>query len=118
MISFNESILEDSVKMLSTRNRINRFDASTVDGALYSEVSCFGGTTILQIKVLKNDENYKAVIGLLLLVVEEIRKGYLAIGGQTAVGRGIFSENGEIQYSEIVDKQECLRALAMCKENI
>lgn len=111
---FGESVLKDGTKMLSTRNRINRFDASTVEGALYSEEAYFGGTTMLEIKIPKSEEkNYKAAAGLMLLVADEIRNGYLAVGGQTAVGRGIFNgDSGPIQINDFLDWNECMQELA------
>ena len=111
---FGESVLKDGTKMLSTRNRINRFDASTVEGALYSEEAYFGGTTMLEIKIPKSEEkNYKAAAGLMLLVADEIRNGYLAVGGQTAVGRGIFNgDSGPIQINDFLDRNECMQELA------
>ena len=95
-IIFGESILEGSTRLVATRNKINRFDASTVEGGLYTEISYFGGTTNLQIKIRKKD-GYEGLFGMILLVLDEIREGHIAIGGQTAVGRGIFKGNGELQ---------------------
>ena len=92
-IEINESILQSPetnggfIRM--TRNKINRFDNSTVDRALYSENSFFNGNTELHITV-KNIEQNQWVAGLLVLVLKDIANGLLAVGGQTAVGRGIF----------------------------
>ncbi len=75
-----------------TRNQINRFDASTKDGALYTERSNFEGNTSLEIMVRKEQSlDYEALIGVLQIVIKDIQNGYLAIGGETSVGRGIFS---------------------------
>ena len=38
------------------------------------------------------------MIGLLLIALHDLQHGYLAIGGQTAIGRGIF-EGNEIQIN-------------------
>lgn len=110
-VVISESIIENSKALKMTRNKINRFDASTTDGALYTEKSYFGGTTELEILVRKDSQNaYEACIGALLIAIKNIQKGYVAIGGQTAVGRGIFSENGEIKLSEN-NEETYLRAL-------
>lgn len=100
-IIIGESIIDGAKKLTMTRNKINRFDASTVDGALYTEISYFGGTTTLSIGVKKDSrDDYLAIIAMLEIVIEEITGGFIAVGGQTAVGRGIFAANGDITYSE------------------
>lgn len=79
-----------------TRNKINRFDNSTVDHALYSESSFFGGTTSLNVSIKDISKN-GWVAGLILLTLADIANGLLAVGGQTAVGRGIF--NGKLNLT-------------------
>lgn len=109
-----ESIIEEAVSLPMTRNRINRFDASAKDGALYSEISFFGGKTELEIMVRKGEnKDHQALLGGLMLVIEDIREGLVAVGGQTAVGRGIFEEDKdrEIIYSEPIDEKACREAL-------
>lgn len=121
MVVIKESQLTGSVLMSSTRNRVNRFDASTVDGALYTENAYFGGRTTLRILVRKTEEYvYTPLLGLLSLVLQEIEEGYLAIGGQAAVGRGIFeadtNDAGQgIHWSEEIDRHKCLAELASLK---
>lgn len=121
-IVIKESVLRNSTMLPICRNRVNRFDASTVDGALYSEISYFGGETELEILIrntIKEDgsDEYgsKALVGATILVAEEIEQGYIAVGGQTAVGRGIFEKNGEIQYSTNISRESCLKELALLK---
>lgn len=115
LVVTSESILEGGTMLPMTRNKISRFDSSTVDGALYSEISYVGGKTNLELMVKKDlEEEYKAVMGLLYLVIRDIQKGYLAIGGQTAVGRGIFEADGEICCNETLSADwwnECLKEL-------
>lgn len=112
LVVVGESILREGTMLPMTRNKINRFNNSTVTGALYSEISYVNGKTELELMVRKNtEENYKAIVGLLFLVLGDIQRGYLAVGGQTAVGRGIFEANGEIVCSEKISEEECLRAL-------
>ena len=127
MVVFKESIIEGAKELPITRNRVNRFDASTVDGALYSETSYFGGKTELEILVRKEKDKdgmdtsgFKPLLGLLMLVIKELEKGYLAVGGQTAVGRGIFESNGEAEFSggfgTYEMEKQCCRELAFLKE--
>lgn len=101
MIVFSESVIEGGKDKIISRNKINRFDGSTVDGALYTEKAHFGGTTNLEIMIRKDKEGYyKALAGLIELVVDDIKNGYVAVGGQAAIGRGIFEgvNIGETQY--------------------
>lgn len=116
-IVVGESILWDTVSLPMTRNKINRFDASTVDGALYSEISCMNGRTELELMVRKDpDGEDRAILGLLFLVIRDIQEGYVSVGGQAAVGRGIFAadENRPMVCSEELTEQECLSALYDC----
>ena len=108
-IVISESIIEGGVDISMTRTKINRYDASVVSGALYSEKSHFNGSLVLEIKVRKNyydeggvqqkdnGEQYEPIVGMLLIALKDIQNGYLAVGGQTAVGRGIFEGNGPIE---------------------
>lgn len=121
MVVIRESILQDTVPLKSTRNKINRFDASTVDGALYTEKAYFGGKTTLNILVQKteNEREYYPLIALLSLVIREIEDGYLAIGGQTAVGRGVFETDTKgimkAIWDEKITEVMCMEELAALK---
>lgn len=115
MVTVGESVLSDPrgdrcVQIPVSRNRINRFDASTVNGALYSEIACFNGHTELEIYIEKK-EDWNALTALFSLIMKDIRNGYLAVGGQTAIGRGIFTSDGEIRYSEPVNEAQCMEEL-------
>ena len=115
----DRSILKGARELPLTRTQIDRFTASAKNGALYSEISRAGGTTFLTIRVNKKNKEYMAILGLLLLVVEDIQSGYAAVGGMTAVGRGIFSPVEHFTFSENVDEEECNKALAqLIKEEI
>ncbi len=114
LVVVGESILCSNVSILMTRNRINRFDASTSEGALYSEIAYYGGDTVLELMLKKDKQKaYKALIGILQIVIEDIQKGYTTVGGQAAIGRGIFEadRNRNIEYSEKVNLEECMAEL-------
>ena len=50
-----------------------------------------------------NDPQDEAwILGMLLLVLKDLQNGLLAVGGQTAIGRGIFSANDLSQLMENV----------------
>ena len=94
-ILIGECVLENSKRLIMVRNGISRFEAGAKDSALFKEASYIGGTTTLEIKVKKTEEADET-IGLLLLVLRDVQNGLLAVGGQTAVGRGLFTTDGEL----------------------
>lgn len=111
MIVIEESVIEGSKSIAMTRNSVNRFDGSALTGALYTEKTNVGGAMNLVIKVRKNyydakaklnkDDQftYEPIVGMLLVAAKDIQNGYLAVGGQTAVGRGIFESYGDIKLT-------------------
>ena len=87
-IVFSESILEGGTRKQLTRNSIDRFSAATKAGALYTEETYYGGTTALTISFPKGVPDDK--LKILANVILDLHFGYLAIGGLTSVGRGVF----------------------------
>ena len=110
-IVISESKIIGATELPMTRVKINRFDSSAVAGALYSEISFFGGRTELEIMVrVDKGEDYKAIMGLVYLVINDIMNGFVPIGGQTAVGRGIFT-GSEIKEFGNLEIDDCLASL-------
>ena len=110
-VVIGECVLENSQKLTMVRNGISRFESGAKDGALFKELSYVGGYTVLEIKVKKTG-NLDKIIGLLLLVLKDVQNGFLAVGGQTAVGRGLFSANGNIAISSECTQEQYLAAAA------
>lgn len=112
-IVIEESILRGAVSMPMTRNKINRFDASAVAGALYSDISYYGGETELNLKIRKDEQaEYEAMIALLEIIIADIQQGYLPVGGLVSIGRGIFEAGDKpVQYSEDVQRDLCMSKL-------
>lgn len=108
-IIFTESIVEKSVRVPMTRTRINRFDNSTMHGALYSEIANFTGSCELEIMVENDAGDW--IGGLLALIVKDLDFGYLAIGGQTSIGRGLFSLDKTNACSIFPDEHGLLQEL-------
>ena len=92
-ITFSESIFEDGTyeKKLLTRNSIDRFSAATNDGALYTELTLYGGKTVLTVTLPKNTDS--AMKTALLAAFVDLHNGFIAVGGLTSVGRGLFEVN-------------------------
>lgn len=112
-IIYEESVIDGGASLPVVRNRIDRFDQGTVGTALFTEKSQFGGTTKLHIKIRKKgDDSDKVIMGILLLLFDDIKDGYVSVGGQTAIGRGVFESNGEAEISGAeFTREECLSAL-------
>lgn len=86
-IVFSESQISGYTEKLITRNSVDRFSGGVKDSALYSERSVFCGKCSLEISVKDAaDEELAAVCA----VICDIDRGYLAVGGLTSVGRGLF----------------------------
>lgn len=87
-IIFGESQLADTERKVITRNAIDRFSGGAKDKSLYTEESYYNGSTTLEIKIKPNTQfNAKA----LFAVIADLHNGFLAVGGLTAVGRGLFT---------------------------
>lgn len=89
VIVFSESSLTGGVWKRTTRNAIDRFSGKTKDGALYTEETYYGGTTQLAVSFLRAPAPRQAV--LLAACFADLHNGFLAVGGLTTVGRGLFS---------------------------
>ena len=75
------------------RTGISRFESAARDGALYKERTCVDGDINLNIIVRKNEEHKDEewIIGILLLALRDLQNGFLAVGGQTAIGNAFRS---------------------------
>ena len=98
VVKVEESLLQEGYGLPLTRNAIDRFTGGTVQGALYTGIPWVGGHTELVLrwpckldKVLSD-----GICGLLLWAVSDLQSGLLAVGGETAVGRGTFEAAGDI----------------------
>ena len=92
-VIFEESQIKNATKIELTRNKVDRFSGGAADRALFSEVAYYNGETTLGIKVkksIKEDNDNSRIIGLIALVIKDIDNGLIALGGQTAIGRGMF----------------------------
>jgi CRISPR/Cas system CSM-associated protein Csm3 (group 7 of RAMP superfamily) len=85
-----ESEIEGAIPLELTRNKINRFTGDTMDQALYTESTFAGGTCSLEMLIAR-DADTLWIKGLLYLVIHDLVNGFLAVGGETSVGRGLFS---------------------------
>ncbi|MDY4971427.1 MAG: RAMP superfamily CRISPR-associated protein [Lachnospiraceae bacterium] len=97
MITVHESVIKGAVPLTVTRTGISRFESSARKRSLFTEKTYVGGTLNLEILIQKGIyEDHQWMLGFLLLAIRDLQNGYLAVGGETAIGRGIFQKNGEI----------------------
>lgn len=92
-VCFSESRLSGGRWVTYTRNAIDRFSGGTTDGALYTEKTYYNGGTTLDITCDMTDiasDEQQYFIKVLMAAVMDLHCGYMAVGGLTSVGRGIF----------------------------
>ena len=91
-IIIGESVIKGATPVSIKRNKIDRFSGGTSDTALFTDISYFGGETTLEYMISKDlsDEMRNGLSELMDLIVEDIKRGMVAVGGQVAIGRGIF----------------------------
>lgn len=91
-IVFSESRISGGIFKDVTRNSLDRFSMATKTGALYTERTYYGGETQLIIDLSdKAADMAVAAIGACLM---DLDRGYLAVGGLTSIGRGLFKITG------------------------
>lgn len=97
-IVFADSIVEPEnyKSFVQTNVKINRFTQGAANTALYNSRPIADFETQLNIS-LKNSEQW--MLDLIKLVIFDINEGYIALGGQTSIGRGILklTENKLLQ---------------------
>lgn len=87
-ISFSETQLRGAKEKILSRNSIDRFSGGTVTGALFTEKTYYAGKTDLVIRVKDNTDLNQ--LRALTAAIVDLHMGYLAVGGETSIGRGLF----------------------------
>lgn len=87
-IRFSESRITGAKPKILSHNAIDRFSGGVVENALYTEMTYYGGTANLKITFDTNIS--EALQKAFAAAVEDLHQGFMAIGGLTAIGRGIF----------------------------
>lgn len=98
-IIIDEAEIEEARPLTIVRTGISRFEAAVRDGALYKERTYVDGRLKLRaaVRIQKNPEDTRWMLGILLLALKDLQNGFLSVGGQTAVGRGVFEPDGELR---------------------
>ena len=88
-IIIEENIIHGGEDVLITRTSIDRFSGGAVERSLFTERTHYYGDTQLVIRIpqeLVNDD----VITAFDCIVKDLDNGFIALGGQTSIGRGLF----------------------------
>ena len=91
-----ETVIKNPVELVQMRVKIDRFTGGSFPGALFSEQPVWGGLrqeTLVYVELhldppYNNDNDMRAEIGLLLLVLKDLWNADLPLGGEVSVGRG------------------------------
>lgn len=118
LIYFSESEISGGEMKVITRNSIDRFTAGTKDGALYTEKTCYNGSCELEIFINKKGlTDAGKDITLICAALCDLDKGYLAVGGLTSVGRGMFTaESITVNGTDVTAALKADDVSAMAKE--
>lgn len=103
-IIIGETEIKNARPLTMVRTGVSRFESAVKQGTLYKEKTYVDGNLNIHIMVRKSEHlaDEKWILGLLLLAIKDLQNGLLAVGGQTAIGRGIFEKQGPI----VIDGKE------------
>ncbi len=116
-VTFSESRIDEGEWRIYTRNSIDRFSGGTIDGALYTEETYFNGKTELDISCDMtgiDKKNIRHFCSVLAAAILDLNYGYMAVGGLTAVGHGLFEVTGikvngnEVPWAELKENEQYL----------
>lgn len=88
-IIIEEHVINGGEEVIMTRNSIDRFSGGTVERRLFTERTHYYGDTQLVIHIPEEYKN-EDVMTAFECIIQDIDNGFIALGGQTAVGRGLF----------------------------
>lgn len=112
LITFSETVLHFGKPKQLTRIAVDRFSGAVKDRALLTEESVFDGEGELRLRIDRNIG--KKALCALCAVLSDLNLGYLAVGGETAIGRGLF----KITSIRVDDKPVASIAFESIKEAI
>lgn len=93
-IIISEAEITEAKELTMVRTGISRFESAVKEHTLYKEKTYVDGKVKLEVAVRKGKPDTKWILGFLLLALKDLQNGFLAVGGQTAIGRGVFEPDG------------------------
>lgn len=82
-----EAVVEGARAHRHTRVKIDRFTGGALDTALFDEQPAVGGSLRITVSIRAPK---RADIGLLALLARDLATGWLTVGGEASVGRGVL----------------------------
>lgn len=92
-IYFSETRLENAIEFVNTRTAIDRFSGGSLYQALFKEKTYYYGKGNLVINIKKDNEKTEDAVvtnHALAATLTDLHYGFLAVGGETSIGRGLF----------------------------
>lgn len=111
-ISFSETILNGARSLRVDRVKIDRFTSGAVDSAKFDEVVVVNGSGTLRISINSRFRMINPAIALLMLALEDLNDGMLCVGGETSIGRGMFTVKNLEELKKQFDMKTCFDELA------
>jgi CRISPR/Cas system CSM-associated protein Csm3 (group 7 of RAMP superfamily) len=99
-VRIEETLIENVVREVQTRIKIDRFTGGTIHGALFEMMPLWQMNNDDAVHIVMTVEDYKDwEAGLFLYVLKDLWTGDLAIGGEKNVGRGVLQgRRAEIRW--------------------
>lgn len=93
LVKVEESTIKKGHELKTTRNAIDRFTGGVINGSLFTASPYIGGKTELMLRWSNTlrEPLSSSICGLLLWALKDLQEGLLAVGGETGIGRGIFT---------------------------
>ncbi|WP_029522230.1 RAMP superfamily CRISPR-associated protein [Persephonella sp. KM09-Lau-8] len=121
-----ETTVEEYLKKLQNRIRIDRFTGGVIHSALFDSFALWAKENNKVFVKIKIEEAKDEDIGLLLLLLKDLWTGHLTIGGEKNIGRGTFEgifakivyEKGEEKIKAILENKNGKLDIKGNKENI
>ena len=116
-IRFSESRIENAKEKILSRNALDRFSGGTAEKALFTEKTFYGGTTSLTISWHDKGKMTEIDQKALAATIADLHFGFLAVGGETSIGRGRFVVE-DICGESVNDENVYEVALSQIKEKM
>ncbi len=92
-----EGAIRSEEPLRRSRIRIDRFTQGVVPGALFDEEPVAGGQIAVALELR---DPQPGETGLLLLILKDLLAGDLAVGGASAIGRGVIQGWAEVRFAD------------------
>ena len=120
-IKSKDTYIGNGLFLKSTRTSIDRFSGSALNSHLFTQkIYINTNDEFILTFIIDNNTKLYPYIGLLLLALTDLGKGYCSLGGSSAIGYGILKSASPIKINnqEIdINNNEYVTALALFKED-